>query len=383
MAQSVGLIVAAGTGERAGAALPKQYRPLAGKPVLRWAVEAFVGHAAVSDVRVVIHRDHREHYQTAVKGLLAAEPIEGGDTRQQSAARGLEALVALKPERVLIHDGARPLVTAALISRVADCLARVQAAAPVLPISDTLRQRLSSGGSELVPREGVFRAQTPQGFHFQPILEAHRRFADGDASDDLALAERAGMSIATVAGDETNLKLTTADDFALAERLARGMADVRTGIGFDVHRFGAGDHLWLCGVKIPHAQGLEGHSDADVGLHALTDAILGALGAGDIGVHFPSNDPRWRAAPSHLFLRHAADLARKQGGMIAHVDVTLICEQPKIGRHRDAMRSCIAEILGIAVGCVSVKATTTDGLGFIGRAEGIAAQAVATLRLAQ
>ena len=234
----------------------------------------------------------------------------------------------------------------------------------------------------MVPRESLLRAQTPQGFHFEKIWDAHRRFAGEQATDDLVLAERANLKMAAVMGEETNIKLTTADDFAAAERLAlSSLLDVRTGSGFDAHRFGPGDHVWLCGVKIPHGSGLVGHSDADVGLHALTDAVLGALGAADIGAHFPPSEGRWRGAPSHLFLAHAADLVRKQSGVIAHVDVTVICERPKLAPHRDAMRARIAEILQIDISRVSVKATTSDGLGFTGRSEGIAAQAVATIRL--
>ena len=234
----------------------------------------------------------------------------------------------------------------------------------------------------MVPRNSLVRAQTPQGFRFEKIWDAHRRFAGEPATDDLALAERASLTIAAVAGEETNIKLTTADDFIAAERIAlSSLLDVRTGSGFDAHRFGPGDHVWLCGVKIAHDYELVGHSDADVGLHALTDAVLGALGAADIGEHFPPSEERWRGAPSHLFLEHAALLVRKRGGIIAHADVTLICERPKLAPHRDAMRARIAEILEIDIGRVSVKATTSDGLGFTGRSEGIAAQAVATIRL--
>jgi 2-C-methyl-D-erythritol 4-phosphate cytidylyltransferase/2-C-methyl-D-erythritol 2,4-cyclodiphosphate synthase len=250
-----------------------------------------------------------------------------------------------------------------------------------LPVFDTLRRRTATG-YETVPRDELLRAQTPQGFRFEKILDAHRRFKDEPVTDDLALAERANLTIAAVAGEETNIKLTTADDLAAAEKLAlSSLLDVRTGTGFDAHRFGPGDHVWLCGVKIPHSVSLVGHSDADVGLHALTDAVLGALGAADIGAHFPPSEERWRGAPSHLFLEHAAELVRTRGGFISHVDVTLICERPKVGPHREIMRARLAEILRIDIGRVSVKATTSDGLGFTGRSEGIAAQAVATIRL--
>jgi 2-C-methyl-D-erythritol 4-phosphate cytidylyltransferase/2-C-methyl-D-erythritol 2,4-cyclodiphosphate synthase len=251
----------------------------------------------------------------------------------------------------------------------------------MVPVTDTLRRRTETG-YEIVPRDDLLRAQTPQGFRYEKIADAHRRFVGQPATDDIALAERANLTIAAVAGEETNIKLTTADDFIAAEKLAlSSLLDVRTGTGFDAHRFGPGDHVWLCGVKVPHGSALVGHSDADVGLHALTDAILGALGAADIGAHFPPSDERWRGAPSHLFLDHAAQLVRKQGGLISHVDVTLICERPKVAPHREAMRARIADILQINADRVSVKATTSDGLGFTGRSEGIAAQAVATIRL--
>jgi 2-C-methyl-D-erythritol 4-phosphate cytidylyltransferase/2-C-methyl-D-erythritol 2,4-cyclodiphosphate synthase len=253
--------------------------------------------------------------------------------------------------------------------------------APLLGVSDTLRKRTEAGYG-IVPREELLRAQTPQGFAFAAILDAHRRFASESVTDDFALAQRAGLLLGEVAGEEINIKLTNAEDFVLAQRLAvSALPDIRTGMGFDVHRFAPGDAVWLCGVKVPHDFALEGHSDADAGLHALTDAILGALASADIGAHFPPADERWRGAPSHLFLSHAASLVRDQGGIISSVDVTLICERPKVSPHRDAMRARIGEILGIELARVSVKATTTEGLGFTGRREGIAAQAVATIRL--
>ena len=379
MTRTVALIVAAGRSTRSPGDMPKQYRPLGGKPVLAWSLETFTRHPAISGAHVVIHEEDRPYYEQAAEGLTAAPPIKGGETRQESVRSGLEALAKEKPERVLIHDAARPFVSAGLIERVTAALDSAPAAAPLLPVTDTLRQ-CNGDGNTVLPRDKMFRTQTPQGFRFDAILDAHRRFSDETFTDDLALIERAGLPVASVPGEELNLKLTTAEDFALAERLARSSGDVRTGTGFDVHRFAPGDHLWLCGVKIPHDRTLEGHSDADVGLHALTDAILGALGAGDIGMHFPSSNERWKGKPSHMFLKQAAELARKQNGAVAHVDVTLICEAPKIGAHREAMRARIAEIIGLDVSRVSVKATTTDGLGFTGRGEGIAAQAVATLR---
>ncbi len=381
MAETVALIVAAGRGERAGGGIPKQFQALAGKPVLRWAIDAFLGHDRIDRVVAVISSGDRDHYDAATAGLGLGPPVAGGATRAESVRRGLEALGQSPPGHVLIHDGARPLVSRDLIGRVVRALETADAAAPLLPVTDTLRRRTPMG-YEVVPRESLLRAQTPQGFRFDKIWDAHRRFAGDEATDDLVLAERANLTIAAVAGEETNIKLTTADDFAAAERLAlASLLDVRTGSGFDAHRFGPGDHVWLNGVKIPHGAALVGHSDADTGLHALTDAILGALGAADIGAHFPPSEERWRGAPSHVFLEHAADLVRKKGGVIAHVDVTLICERPKVAPYRDQMRARIAEILRIDIDRVSVKATTSDGLGFTGRGEGIAAQAVATIRL--
>ena len=383
MSKTAALIVAAGSGERAqreGDGTPKQYSIVGGKPVLRWTVEAFARHPAIDRIKVVIRDEDRAIYETAVRGLSLAPAAVGGPTRQHSVRSGLESLADTPPDRVLIHDAARPFVPSALIDSVVRALDETEASAPLLALSDTLRRK-SANGYDIVSRTGLVRAQTPQGFHFAAILAAHRRFEHSAVTDDMALAELAGLSFEPVAGEEANLKLTTPEDLFLADRLARGVLGVRTGTGFDAHGFSSGDHVWLCGVKIAHDMGLEGHSDADVGLHALTDAILGACGAGDIGVHFPPSDPRWRGAPSHLFLAHAASLLGERGGAIAHVDVTLICERPKITPHREAMRGRIAEILRLPVERVSVKATTTDGLGFTGRGEGIAAQAVATVRL--
>lgn len=381
MAVTVALIVAAGRGERARSDVPKQYRPLAGKPVLRWAIETFLGHPRIGAVQTVIHGDDRARYEASAAGLGLASPVLGGPTRADSVRLGLEALAGSPPEQVLIHDGARPLVSAALIERVVNALDRADAAVPLLSLADTLRRQTQTG-FEIVPRDDLLRAQTPQGFKFEKIRDAHLRFAGASATDDIALAEWANISIAAVAGEETNIKITTAEDFIAAEKLAlSSLLDVRTGMGFDAHRFGPGDHVWLCGVKVAHSAALMGHSDADVGLHALTDAILGAMGAADIGAHFPPSDLRWRGAPSHLFLDRAAELVRERGGFISHADVTLICERPKIAPHREIMRVRVAKILKVDLGRVSVKATTSDGLGFTGRSEGIVAQAVATIRL--
>ena len=382
MASCVALVVAAGRGTRFGAPLPKQYLPLAGKPLLRYSLETLLRHPAIGGVRVVFNPDDRAHYDAASRGLGLLAPVAGGAARQDSVRLGLESLENLAVERVLIQDGARPFLDAATIDRVLGALDAAAGAIPALPLRDTVKRGADGAIVETIDRAALWRAQTPQGFHYRPILAAHRQAAGLDLSDDAAVAERAGLAVRLVAGSEENFKVTTADDLLQAERLlAARQGDIRTGQGFDVHAFGPGDHVWLCGVKVPHGQGLVGHSDADVGLHALTDAILGALGAGDIGMHFPPGDPQWRSAPSHRFLRHAADLVAAAGGSIAHVDVTLICERPQIGPHRAAMVARLAEILALDPRRVSVKATTTEQLGFTGRGEGIAGQAVATLRL--
>jgi 2-C-methyl-D-erythritol 4-phosphate cytidylyltransferase / 2-C-methyl-D-erythritol 2,4-cyclodiphosphate synthase len=382
MNSCVALVVAAGRGTRLGGPLPKQYLPLAGKPLLRYSLETLARHPAISHVRVVFNPDDSANYEAASRGLDLLPPVAGGAARQDSVRLGLESLDFLKAQRVLIHDGARPFLDTGTIDRVLAALDQAPGAIPVLPLRDTVKRGADGIVTDTIDRASLWRAQTPQGFHYRPILAAHRAAAGSDLSDDAAVAERAGLAVRLVAGSEENFKVTTGDDLLQAERLlAARQGDIRTGQGFDVHAFGPGDHVWLCGVKIPHGQGLVGHSDADVGLHAVTDAILGALGAGDIGVHFPPGDAKWRGAPSHLFLRHAADLVAAAGGSIAHVDVTLICERPKIGPYRDAMVARMAEILAIEQRRVSVKATTTEKLGFTGRGEGIAGQAVATLRL--
>ena len=382
MSSCVALVVAAGRGTRLGAPLPKQYLPLAGKPLLRYSLDTLARHPAIAHVRVVLNPDDEAHYAAATRGLNLLPPVAGGAARQDSVRLGLESLDSLSPERVLIHDGARPFLDSGTIDRVLTALDQAPGAIPALPLRDTIKRGADSIVMDTLDRASLWRAQTPQGFHYRPILTAHRAAAGSDLSDDAAVAERAGLAVRLVAGNAENFKVTTGEDLLQAERLfAARLGDIRTGQGFDVHAFGPGDHVWLCGVKIPHDQGLVGHSDADVGLHALTDAILGALGAGDIGVHFPPGDAKWRGAPSHLFLRHAADLVAAAGGRVTHVDVTLICERPKIGPHRDAMVARMAEILGLDTRRVSVKATTTEKLGFTGRGEGIAGQAVATLRL--
>jgi 2-C-methyl-D-erythritol 4-phosphate cytidylyltransferase / 2-C-methyl-D-erythritol 2,4-cyclodiphosphate synthase len=382
MISCTALVVAAGRGTRLGAPLPKQYLPLGGTAVLRHGVATLLSHPAINTVCVIIHPDDHVHYAAATIGLDLLPPVAGGAQRQDSVRNGLESLADDAPEFVLIHDGARPFLDHGVIDRVLAGLEAYPGAIAALPVRDTVKRGEGTLIAATLDRSALWRAQTPQGFHYAPIAAAHRAAAGAELSDDAAVAERAGMAVALVEGSEDNFKVTTMDDLARAERvLAARSGDIRTGQGFDVHVFGPGDHIWLCGVAVPHSHGLIGHSDADVGLHALTDAVLGAIGDGDIGTHFPPSDPQWRGAASHRFLRHAADRVAALGGRIAHVDVTVICERPKVGPHREAMVARIAEILAIASGRVSVKATTTEKLGFTGRGEGIAAQAVATVRL--
>ena len=372
------LVMAAGRGQRLGGDAPKQYLLLGARTVLARSLALFAAHPRITSVHAVVHADDRERYAAATGSLPLPPPIVGGATRQESVRRGLEHLALDPPDLVLIHDAARPLTPAGVIGRVIDALATHDAAIPALAVADSLKQGADGRVIATVPRAGLFRAQTPQGFRFASILDAHRRFAGAELTDDAALAEAAGLPVALIPGDEAAFKITTGDDLDRARRL---IAETRIGTGFDVHRFGAGDHVWLCGVKVPHDRGLIGHSDADVGLHALTDAILGAIGAGDIGQHFPPADPQWKGAASGRFLSHAAGLLRERGGRLVHVDVTIVCERPKVGPHRDAMRAAIAEILSVDTDRVSIKATTTEGLGFAGRREGIAAQAAATVVL--
>jgi len=368
--------------------LPKQYAIIGGTPVLVHTLRAFLGHPAVDLVQVVIAAADATLYHTAV-GTIAdgrlLPPVPGGPTRQVSVRLGLRALQAHAPDRVLIHDAARPFVTPDIITAGLEALADAPGAIAALPVSDTLKR--AGAGNRIagtVDRTGLWRAQTPQAFRFGDILAAHQA-ADAagrhDMTDDAAVAEWAQMPVVLVMGSEHNRKLTTAEDLAAADR-AGVVPDVRTGQGFDVHRLVPGDHVWLCGIRIPHTQTLDGHSDADVALHALTDALLGAIGDGDIGQHFPDTDARWKGAPSHLFLRDALARVRARGGRIGNVDVTILCEAPRIAPHRDAMRARIAALLEIETARVAVKATTTEGLGFTGRREGIAALASATVLVA-
>lgn len=382
MGNFAALIVAGGSGSRLGGTIPKQYRALAGIPIVHRSAQTFLASKDCCAVQVVIGEQHAALFDQAMNGLELPPPVFGGTTRQDSVQRGLEALSQHPPEFLLIHDAARPLVSRRLIASVVGALEQgAGAVVPLLPVSDSLRRMAGGVVGEAMARDGVCRAQTPQGFVYAAIREAHEQFAGVAATDDIALAERAGMKITAVPGEEMNIKITTASDIAFAERLLGGNPDIRTGSGFDVHRFTAGDHVWLCGVRILHTHGLEGHSDADAGLHALTDAILGALAAGDIGQHFPPSDPKWKGASSRRFLAHAAEMVTSRGGTILHCDVTIVCEAPKIGPHRETMRARIAEILQLDIGRISIKATTTEGLGFTGRGEGLAAQATATIRL--
>jgi 2-C-methyl-D-erythritol 4-phosphate cytidylyltransferase/2-C-methyl-D-erythritol 2,4-cyclodiphosphate synthase len=387
MSACVALVVAGGRGSRFGPGTPKQYRLLGGVPVLRRAVAAFVAHPRVSAVRVVIHPEDEASYHESVGNMQLLPPTPGGPSRQESVRRGLESLADYPPQSVLIHDAARPFVKAHLLDRVMEALACWDGVVPALPVVDTLKRGEAVRGEQNPPvagtvdRDGLWRAQTPQAFHYASILHAHRSCVGLCLTDDAAIAEHAGLRVGLVRGDEDNLKVTTEDDLCRGERLLAGASEIRSGFGFDVHRFGKGDAVMLCGVAVPHDRGLLGHSDADVGLHALTDALLGTIAAGDIGSHFPPSDPRWRGAPSEVFLRHAAMLVGEAGGAIVNVDVTLICERPKIGPYREAMRIRIADLLALSVRRVSVKATTTEELGFTGRREGIAAQAMANVRL--
>ena len=380
------VVVAAGRGFRAGGAGPKQYREIGGEPVVRSSLKGLAGHPDIAMVQPVIHPDDADLFRSAAAGLEVLAPVPGGATRQASVRAGLEALSPRRPDFVLVHDAARPFVSAALISRGIAAARACGAAIPALAIADTVKTVDPSGiVTGTIERAPLRLVQTPQAFAFAPLLAAHQRaHAAGreDFTDDAALAEWAGIEVGTFAGEAGNIKLTTADDFARAQAAElAALTDVRTGFGYDVHAFGAGDHVTLGGVRIAHMQGLSGHSDADVVLHALVDAILGALADGDIGVHFPPSDPQWRGASSDRFLAFAIERLRARKGRIAHLDVNVVCEAPRIGPHRDAMRARIAEIAGIDVTRVAVKATTSEKLGFIGRSEGMAAFATATIRL--
>jgi 2-C-methyl-D-erythritol 4-phosphate cytidylyltransferase / 2-C-methyl-D-erythritol 2,4-cyclodiphosphate synthase len=386
-AKVAAVIVAAGRGYRAGGELPKQYRRIGGEPVIRPTLAAFADHPQIVAIQPVIHLADAALFAAASKDvprLLSAVP--GGATRQASVRAGLEALQAVAPDLVLIHDAARPFLSPALITRAIEAAATHRAAVPAVPITDTVKKVDEHDTvSETLDRSRLRTVQTPQAFAYDVIVDLHKRAAAAgrdDFTDDAALAEWAGHAVNVFAGESTNVKLTTNDDFERAEALRMAtLGDVRTGSGFDVHAFGDGDHVMLAGVRVPHSRGVTGHSDADVALHALVDAILGALADGDIGVHFPPSDPQWRGASSDRFLAFACERVRARHGLIAHLDITVVCEEPRVGPHRDAMRVRIAEIAGIPVDRVAIKATTSEKMGFTGRAEGLVAMATATVRL--
>jgi 2-C-methyl-D-erythritol 4-phosphate cytidylyltransferase/2-C-methyl-D-erythritol 2,4-cyclodiphosphate synthase len=371
------LIVAAGQGVRSGGAIPKQFATLAGKPMIAHSFAALAGHPGIDRVVVAIG-EGQDAALTAALGDV--EHVTGGATRRLSVLAGLEALAGTNPERVLIHDAARPFLSAAVIDRLLAALDSNDGAVPALPVADTLARGDGALG-DIVPRDGLHRIQTPQAFRFDVIFDAHRGWAGDEPTDDAQMLRRAGGSVKLVEGDSMLEKITYPADFAAAERRHDAAMRVRSATGFDVHRLAEGEELWLGGVLIPHDKGLSGHSDADVALHAITDALLGTIAEGDIGTHFPPSDPQWRGADSAQFLQHAASLIAARGGVIDFIDLTLICEAPKIGPHRAAMRDRIAGLLRLAPGQISVKATTTERLGFTGRGEGIAAQAIATIRI--
>ncbi len=377
--KTVALIVAAGSGSRAGGGLPKQYMPIGGRPLLVHTIDS-LAHPAIDVIGVVIGEGHEALYRDAIGDRRLLPPIVGGETRQQSVRNGLNALAAQDVSKVLIHDAARPFLPSDVVDRLLHALTSKPAAVPVLPVVDTLAQGTDSLGP-VVPRDGLFRVQTPQAFRFADILRAHSSYSGPDASDDAQVARTAGLEVEMVDGDPALEKLTYEDDFRRAEQRQSGAMVSRTGFGFDVHAFSQGESLWLGGLLITHHRGLKGHSDADVVLHALTDAILGAICAGDIGDHFPPSDPKWRGVSSSVFVEHARTLAEASGARIDHVDVTIICEAPRIGPHRDSMRGNIAALLRLPITSVSIKATTTERLGFTGRGEGIAAQAVASISM--
>jgi len=382
MTSVVALIVAAGRGHRFGGEMPKQYLKIGRNSVIREAVSSFLDHPRIDGVRVVIHPDDEELYGDAVSGLDLMTPVYGGAERQDSVRKGLESLADNPPDHVLVHDAARPYVSGEMIDRILDSLGSAAGATLGIPVSDTLKRVVDGFVEATVDRAGLWRAQTPQGFRYADLMEAHAKTAHLALTDDAAVAEAAGMEVAIVDGDAGNVKITSPEDLKPIDTGASA-DEMRVGQGLDVHKFGPGNSVVLCGVEIPFEQALEGHSDADVALHSITDAVLGACGEGDIGDHFPPTDPQWRGTASEVFLFRAIELARSMGGELMNVDVTIVCEAPKIGPHRNAMRARVAEILGIEVSRVNVKATTTERLGFTGRGEGIAACSIVSLRVSR
>lgn len=387
--KTVVLIVAAGKSERMGAELPKPYVHLGEEAMLRRVARTFLEHPKIDAVRVVIRREHHAYYKKAVEGLTMFPCVVGGSSRQESVRLGLESLAHRPPEIVLVHDAARPLVNPALIDRVLLALRKSPAVIPALPVTDTLKRVKGDTVVETVSRERMVAVQTPQGFHYAPLLAAHRKLQGANLTDDAAVVEKNGDAVVFVDGDPDNIKITTEKDIERMTSLLALDTETRAGIGYDVHALKAHEretpvsrqYIKLCGIKIPFSHYLEGHSDADVGLHVLTDAMLGAMGEGDIGLHFPPDDRKWQGAESERFLLHAYELLKQRHGEVVHLDVTLVCERPKIADHRQEMVKHIAQLLKIASNRVSVKATTSEKLGFIGRGEGIAAQAVVTIRL--
>jgi len=382
MSVCIALILSGGAGQRFGDSTPKQYLPLVDRAVIRHAVDTFLKHPRIDHIRIVRRPQDQTFYDKLFDDLEILEPVDAGETRQESARLGLESLKGLNPDTVLIHDGARPFPTEELITRTLDALKIYSAAIPVLPVLDTIKEISTDKKliSKTVNRHKLFRAQTPQGFDFKTILKAHRKNSKKKLTDDAMVAEEDNLEVATVPGNETNIKITTPEDLKIARKfLMEPEGETRVGTGYDVHTFEKGDHIMLCGIKVPFNKGLKGHSDSDTGIHALTDAILGAIANGDIGSHFPPTEKKWQNASSSIFLMHAASLVKNLDGRINNVDITIICEEPKIGLYRNQMRDQISKILTLPVSSVSVKATTTEKLGFLGRGEGIAAQAIATI----
>jgi len=377
--KNAALVVAAGRGHRVGGDLPKQYLDINGKTVLRRTIEAFLTHPDVHAIQVVIHPDDTELYHKSIEGLDLPSPSHGGQTRQQSVLNGLETLERIKPTNVLIHDAARPFINSGLISSALKGLKTHKAVLPAVKVSDTLKKAYGQLVEGTVEREGLWRAQTPQCFDYFSILAAHKSQKHTNLTDDCAIAEAAGIPIFISAGSESNFKITTAEDVERAKQMTANQNQTRIGSGFDVHRFCEGAQVTLCGIQIAHDKSLKGHSDADVAMHALTDALLGSMALGDIGRHFPPSDDTWKGANSEIFLSKANDLVAEAGGKITNIDLTIICENPKIGPHSQAMRENISAVLGVSFERVSIKATTTEGLGFTGRGEGIAAQATVSV----
>jgi 2-C-methyl-D-erythritol 4-phosphate cytidylyltransferase/2-C-methyl-D-erythritol 2,4-cyclodiphosphate synthase len=383
------IIVAGGSGQRAGGLLPKQYQKVAGKPILRWTLEAFLSHPSVTCIQTVIGQGHEAFFREATEGLDVGEPVVGGGTRQESCHAGLEACATEPPQNVLIHDAARPFLSQELITSVIHGLDHAPAVIPGLPVADTMKFAPAGVIERTVDRQSLWFVQTPQGFHFEKILAAHRKAAnEGEKlfTDDAAVAEYAKMQVHIVAGEQRNRKLTTLHDIEEANREQNqrhydALPDIRTGHGIDFHVFEMGNAITLCGVSVPHTHKLKGHSDADVALHALTDAILGSIGERDIGQHFPPADPRWKNAPSSIFVARALELLGARGGVLSNVDINILAEAPRIAPHLDAMKSSLRELLKISSDRIAIKATTTEGMGAIGRKEGMSAQATVTVRL--